>query len=146
MDITISTNEMAVDHTYEIKTDSIFMSDIIPENLAGKEPYVDLGDSLFISADTTVYHDTLWIQLSYVFTDTSNVTIDTTYSVKSKSYKALLLNTNNGDLFDVGEYVSLVSLGNKYSEPVKYVEASNSFYFRNFTGHEVCKIDLSDLT
>ena len=37
MDITISTDEMVVDYTYEIKTDSIFMSDTIPQNVAGKE-------------------------------------------------------------------------------------------------------------
>jgi len=146
MDITISTNEMVVDYIYEIKTDSIFLSDTIPENLSGKDPYEDIGDSLFVSSDTTVYNDTLWIQLKYVYTDTTDVTVDTAYTIKSKNYKALLLNTNNGDLFDVGEYVSLVSMGNKYSEPVKYVEAGNSFYFRNFTGNEVCKINLSDLT
>lgn len=146
-EVILETPEMEIAIEYEIEVDSIYMSDTIPANNQENNSYADLGDTLFIRADTTVFNDTLWIQQLYTYTDTSVVDADTSYTIAQNLYQSLLLNTNSGDLYEVG-----IPVWNPQSEAecffqpgfYDYNPENNAVYFaKNYK--EIVKIDLNDL-
>ena len=144
--VKLITKELTINYEYEIQSDSIFKADTIPIADASGEPYENLGDTLFISADTAIFNDTLWIQLSYAYTDTIDIQIDTLETEKSVLYKSLLLNTKNGGLYDLGAQVSINQVYWRFSDVFQYRESENVLYFRNITENQICKLDLTSLS
>ncbi|MGC9343484.1 MAG: hypothetical protein ACP5E3_12340 [Bacteroidales bacterium] len=147
--IFLETSELQIDVSVEISVDSVFLSDTVAIASAMDGEYSNIGDTVFVAADTIIYNDTLWIQEVYTFTDTVSTQSDTIEVVKEEAYQALLLNTTTGDLYDIAaEIYNPVGDGsNNYMRDdfFDYDPANNCIYFY-LSELELGKVNLSDLT
>gem|GEM_PF-3438239 len=144
--LTLVTNEMEITTTYDIQTDSIFLADTISLADADGVPYQNIGDTLFFSADTILFNDSLWIQLTYLYTDTLSFSVDTSYVEKSTQYQTTLLNVKSGDLYDVGYCLAYDKWLGKLSGPFQYISDENMLYFKGCDPAQICKLDLDELS
>jgi hypothetical protein len=146
-EIILVTQEEQINYAVEVSTDSIFTSDTVFIADYNRNKYRDKGDTLFHTIDTAKYKDHIYVQLTYLYTDTLSFQADTLTVLKEKTYKSLLMNTGTGDLYDIGRSIwNPLSEGYAYMQPgfYDYDPDINSVYF--FLGtFQIGKINLNEV-
>ena len=156
--ITMYSGDLSITEEIDISIDSIFDADTVTiaaatglwDNEVAGILLESLGDTVLTRADTTSYNDTLWIQNSYVFTDTLNVYEDSSFTIESESFESLLLNVNTGDLYDINRKIWNTGSSDegyqlKALSIFDYDPESDKVYFE-ISENELGRLDLNTLS
>ena len=158
--ITLTSADMTIQLYADVRIDTIYDADTVSVADSDLNPGVfddeisgtitsNPADTLYITSDTIVYNDTLWIEHIYTFTDTLESYLDTLYTVQSEQFNTLLLNVENGNLFDIGKAVIDPGVDNQYApyygKDVFDYDAVNELVYFELSNDEIGKLDLNSL-
>jgi len=137
----LDTYEKKIDYSYQVKVDTIFMTDTISLKTSSFKPYSNRGDSIWLSTDTLSYRDTLWVQVRYRHRDTIQTHIDTSHITKTKKFQILLLHTSTGNIYNIEATVN----EGRVDKSEIFIIRDDVLYFQ-CSSQCIAKVDLNDLT